>query len=119
MSLPKYRGREVTRAAIKITKAGDGLSDALHVEPVVLDHNDQVYLVLRCEVIDVQHPFADKKARDALVRKCILETVDVAIVDESDVAELLIKNKDRVQRGLDAIAGQGRLDDESGDGDGD
>lgn len=111
MSLPQYGGRDVIAATIKVTKTGDGLSDAMKVEPVALNHGAQVYLVVKCDVVDVQHPYADKKRRDTLLRKHVLEANEVAIVDEAEVAELLIKNRDRVQRGLDSMVGQSNFDD--------
>ena len=41
MGLPEFEGRAVVRSAVKITRAGDGLSEALKLEPTALHHGDE------------------------------------------------------------------------------
>lgn len=48
--LGKYKGRDVVRTTIAIRNAGDGLSDAMAIEPDVLEQGSTVYVVLECTV---------------------------------------------------------------------
>lgn len=50
MTLNRFEGREVVDTTVAITKAGDGLSAALEVEPTELHHKQIVQVVLECEV---------------------------------------------------------------------
>src|SRR5258706_9685039 len=103
--LEQFEGNDVSRSSVKITKAGDGLSDALKLEPIVLHRGDEVYFVLRGKVRYVAFP-PEKKDSVAVMRQHVIDTEDIAIVDEASVAKLLEANRDRVQRGLDSLAGQ-------------
>jgi hypothetical protein len=105
-----FEGDRIARSTVKITKAGDGLSDALKIEPVVFHRGDTVYFVLKGKVRYAAFPPEKKDSAD-VVRQHIIDTEDIAIVDEAAVAKLLADNHDRVQRGLDSIAGQMRTDD--------
>lgn len=50
MTLNRFEGREVVDTTVAITKAGDGLSAALEVEPTELHHKQIVQVILECEV---------------------------------------------------------------------
>lgn len=50
MTLSKFEGRDVVDTTVAITKAGDGLSAALEIEPTELHHKQIVQVVLECEV---------------------------------------------------------------------
>ncbi len=49
-ALTSFDGRDVIKTTIAITKAGDGLSDALKVDPQEFSLGDEVVVVLKCEV---------------------------------------------------------------------
>lgn len=53
--LPMFEGSDVTEATLRITKAGDGLSAALDLEPEALHHGERVYYVLEGLVAQVNH----------------------------------------------------------------
>ncbi|MDQ1429196.1 MAG: hypothetical protein QOK39_2672 [Acidimicrobiaceae bacterium] len=53
--LPDFDGFEVRRSAVRITKAGDGLSEALKVQPRALHYGDEVFYILRGKVAQVNH----------------------------------------------------------------
>lgn len=53
----KYDGRPIRKSSLKITGTGDGLSDALAVEPVDLHPKDVTYVVLEIEAGDVNHKY--------------------------------------------------------------
>jgi hypothetical protein len=50
MTLSQFEGRDVVDTTVAITKAGDGLSAALEIEPTELHHKQIVQVVLECEV---------------------------------------------------------------------
>jgi hypothetical protein len=99
VTLPDYEGLPVRRVAMKITNAGDGLSDSLKLEPILLHHNDEVFVVLRGFVVDVQHPPADKSEPgeiDAVVKTYKVKAAEIAIVEHGDVDALLERNRERL-----------------------
>lgn len=110
----EFEGARVTGARIVITKAGDGLSDSLKVDPVTLHKGEIVTFVLRGRVRKLGFPPAhvDKgEPSDDVVREHTIDTLDIAIVPEAAVAKMLEDERDRVQRGLDSMAGQGAIAD--------
>lgn len=105
--LPRFEGKDVIASSIAIRNAGDGLSAALQVEPVAYNHGHKVYVVLECDVADVQHPPAvANQYGGALVRKHIFKTVAGTVVDEDLVREVL----DAQQKKIEEAAGIQRLD---------
>lgn len=107
--LPAYEGIDVDKATVKITNAGDGLSDALKFEPVALHHGDEVFFVLKGKVVKVTHEPEGKVELDddidELVRVHVVKTFEIAMVDEFDVSELLAKNRERIKKRKDEEAG--------------
>lgn len=105
MALKKYENREVVATTIKITRAGDGLSAALEIDPAELHHDETVYIALKCNVADVQYPRL-KKGSKQLVRKHILETVEAVIVNGQIVAEALEAQRIKVEQaqGIERLA---------------
>lgn len=106
--LPDYEGREVVHSSMKITRAGDGLSEALQLAPVALHHGESVCVVLRGKVIDVQHPQlkSTDEDEDRLVRKHILQTEEITIVDEDDVQAALNQAAEKLATLRDEAAGR-------------
>ena len=56
VKLGKFEGRTVAAAKMTLTGTGDGLSQAMQIDPVVLHHGDEVYLVVKGVVADVRFP---------------------------------------------------------------
>lgn len=105
----EFEGDRISGSRIVVTKAGDGLSDSLKVDPVTLHKGDLVYFVLRGRVRKVGFPPArvDKgEPSDDVVREHTIDTVDIAIVDEAAVAKMLETERERVERGLASMKGQ-------------
>ncbi len=94
MTLHKFEGRDVIGTKIKITGAGDGLSQALAVEPVELRSKETVYVVTECEVGSIT--FEPVKDTDAYTRIQQLRAGTATIVEKSLVAELLQQQKDKI-----------------------
>jgi hypothetical protein len=86
--LPDFDGIEVTRSAVRITKAGDGLSEALKVQPKALHYGDEVYYVLKGTVEQINHK---GDPDDGLTR---VHTVAASSITEVDpkLAEKLLNN---------------------------
>lgn len=111
MALKKFEGHEVIGTKVAITGAGDGLSQALAVEPLELMLGQTVYVVIECEVTAVTHdPVKDTKS---VTRKHKLHAGAATLVDKELVAAVLDDQRQRI----DAARGVERLDftDEGGE----
>lgn len=107
--LGKFERRPVRKSSIKITRAGDGLSEALKFEPVALHVDDEVYFVLRGKVSKVQ--FGKVSADDDdLARVHTIDTIEITSVEKGDVEEFL--------KAADARLAQRRLAESLADGTG-
>lgn len=101
--LNSFEGADVVQSTIRITRAGDGLSEALNVEPVEYHMGDVVHIVLRCRVGPVQ--FKPVKDTDVAVRVHSFVTEMGTVVDASLVETVL----DEQTRKIDAAKGVDRL----------
>lgn len=102
-ALEPFHNMPVNRCAVQITKAGDGLSDALKVDPVELNIGDRVFYVLEGEVGQVKfrriHP-----ASNELERVHVVVTQRVTAVDGADVGAYLDDAEQHVRRALAEIS---------------
>lgn len=96
--LTRFDGKEVVGTAIKVTRAGDGLSAALTVEPAEFHHGDIVNIVLRCEVSKVE--FVPVKDTALLSRVHTLTAGLATIVDDDLVNEVLDQQKRKIEEAL-------------------
>lgn len=113
--LKPFEGREVSSTSIRITNAGDGLSEALEIDPLTLRIGERVYVVLECDVSKIRHePRKAAKGEESdptdLVRVQILRASAATLVDKELVGDAIAAQKDRIQAAKDAAAGQERLD---------
>lgn len=111
--LGKYEGREIVSTGIKIRKTGDGLSEAMKVEPKVMHHGDKVYVVLECDVVDVQHPVEDRKSpeRGGVNRIHILDAGTATFMEEDVVIRAIEDQEEKNRRWQEQQAGVRRLED--------
>lgn len=93
--LSPFDGRDVLRTTIAITKAGDGLSDAMAIDPQEFHHGERVFVVLECEVAKVR--FDPIKDTRALTRVHVLDAGLSTIVDEEVVREVLDSQAARIE----------------------
>lgn len=101
--LPDFEGFEVDRSTIKVTRAGDGLSPSLKVEPRALHQGEDVTLVLRCHVHKVIHePGRDEDG--PLVRVHVLATDEAFLADPGEVHALVSRERSRIKRLEDEAA---------------
>ncbi len=111
MSLKPFEGKSAIGCAVIITKAGDGLSDALKVDPVELHLGDRVFYVLEGEVDQVGFKRLNA-ASNELMRVHRIVTQRITAVDGSDVLAYLEDAESHVRRALAEISDDQRtLDD--------
>lgn len=108
MALKRFEGETVATSTVRVTKAGDGLSEALKLEPVAIKRGSEVFLVLRCTVEQVNHK-PIRGAEGLLTRQHTLATQEVAMVDGDAVKELLAEEAERVRLLQEAADGVVRL----------
>lgn len=118
--LGKFEGRDVIASRITVPNMGGGLNEALDLlEPLKLKHGDEVLLVTRGRVRDVDFPEFKKGDATLLARQHVLTAASVMIVSEADdralVEVMLAANAERIQRAKDSMDGQTRIDDEIDD----
>ena len=108
----KFEGRDVIGARVAITGAGDGLSQALAVEPEELSLGQTVHVVTECVVDKITYERI--KDTDTLVRVQRLKAGTATIVEAEMVADVLAEQR----RKIDEAKGIQALDFTEGDGDG-
>lgn len=94
-ALHRFEGRDVIGTRIAVTNAGDGLSQALAIEPVELTIGQKVTIVLECEVGQVS--FAPVKDTNALHRVQKLKAGTATIIDSSLVQEALDAQRIKIE----------------------
>lgn len=109
-ALSAFDGKPVVRSTIAVTNAGDGLSDALGIDPQEFHHGDRVYVVLECEVSKVSLVPLDKDTPGILVRQHTLRAGTGTIVDEDLVAEQIRRQAERIDVARRRAKGEYTLD---------
>ena len=107
LAIPAFEGTPVTKSAVKITKAGDGLSEALVVEPKALHMGDEVSYVVRGMVSQITH----KTVQGKITRVHTVETTAIAELPENIADGLIEQAAERLSRLRDEKSGQTRLED--------
>lgn len=110
-TLPDYLGRQVTRTAIKITRAGDGLSAGMAIEPELLDPGSTVYVVLECVVDSHEHDRVLDKGNDTglMVLNQVLVAGTGVIIDAEVVKEAIAQQAAKIDRAKEQAQGVQRL----------
>lgn len=102
-----FDGQPVIRTAVKITRAGDGLSEALGADGVPLHLGQEVNVLLGCVVVGADVRPVDKETLDGpLVVKYVLQAGDRAtITDDEDAERQLAEQHRRVlaARGIEPM----------------
>lgn len=106
--LAPFDGRPVVRTTIAVTNAGDGLSEALAVDPRELHHGERVFVVLECEVAKVTFTPV-RGATDLLVRVHTLRAGGATMVDPETVEEQLAAQADRIALAREQAQGIARI----------
>lgn len=85
--LPTFEDEAVDQVQVKITKAGDGLSDALEISPKVYHLGDDFACILRGTVSQVNHKQGSK---ETVVRIHTVTTTGITEV-EIDMAKRILE----------------------------
>lgn len=102
--LTAFEGRDVLQTTLRVTKTGDGLSQAMAIEPAEWHVGDRVTLVVDAVVSKVIHePIKDT---EALVRVHVC-AADAALPVERKVVQKVL---DAHRKALDEAKGQGTLE---------
>lgn len=102
--LTPFEGRDVLQTTLRVTRTGDGLSDAMAIEPQEWHVGDRVALVIDAVVAKVIHePIKDT---EALVRVHVCAAEAALPVERKVVQKVL----DAHARALAESKGQGSLE---------
>lgn len=115
--LESYKGHDVLRTTIAIRNAGDGLSQAMGIDPVELELGSTHYVILKVEVAG--HDYVPIKDTDALELKQVLKATDATLASGADVKALVDAQAERILKAREAAAGITRLEFTDGPEDGD
>jgi len=94
VDLGEFEGRKITKTTIAVTKAGDGLSTAMKIDPVLLHQGDRVYVVLECNVGKVTFdPYDDGVAARVQNLEAGVATLIDADVVKKAIEDQRVKNE--------------------------
>jgi len=102
-ALPTFEDQAVIGSRIKITKTGDGLSEALKVAPIALFLDDEVYYVLQGKVTSVAH-VVDKDGITSRVRT--IKADGIAPIDQETARKAIQTAAEETERIRAEQAGQ-------------
>lgn len=92
--LGDFEGRKITKTTIAVTNAGDGLSQALKIDPILLHQGDKVYVVLEAVVGKVTFdPYDDGVAARVQTLKAGVATIMDSDVVKRAIDEQRVKNE--------------------------
>lgn len=103
-TLHKFEGREVIGTKVKITGAGDGLSQALAIDPEELSHGQIVNVLVECVVDKITYDRV--KDTESLLRIQSLKAGTATIVDKDFVGDKLEAQRVKIEE----AKGVNRLD---------
>lgn len=123
LRLPSFERKPVKKITVKVTNAGDGLSEALRFEPRPLRIGEEVDILIRGRVVAINHKNTADEGDDVEIERVqTIKAAEVAFVDREDAEPLLKAANERMHEhrlneslAADAERGQERLDTEDGD----
>lgn len=104
--LGEFEGRTITKTTIALRKAGDGLSKAQEVDPVILRQGDTVYVVCKATVGTIAFKPDDE---DAVERHTALNVDSATVMDDDVVKNAIAAQEERIQLARDEAEGIKRL----------
>jgi hypothetical protein len=107
-ALPTFEGRDVKKSQLRITGAGDGLSEALALTPKAYHAGETMCLVLKAEVTQINHKA--EKDSDDMIRVHTAVVGSITEVEEGDISSFLADSSERIRKARDAAVGQEALD---------
>lgn len=91
-----FEGRHVIGTKVAITHAGDGLSEAMSIDPEELPLGAVVYVVLECETTRVA--YEPVKDTGTLIRKHTLRAGTATLIEKDSVGQLLEDQRVKIER---------------------
>lgn len=110
--LSPYQGKDVLRTSIAIKGAGDGLSEAMGIDPQELAIGSRGVLVL--EFVVEAHKHKPIKDTNALSLEQILKAGTATLIDSDVVQAALAAQREKIDKAKADASGQPRLVDTSG-----
>lgn len=107
--LPEFEGQEVEASQIRITNAGDGLSEALKIAPRALHHGDDVAILIRGKVTQINHKTAGKGEDEHLIRVHTISATAATELEMDHATKILTAAADNLARRKAEIEGQQQL----------
>lgn len=101
--LPEYLGKPTVRTTIAVTNTGDGLSQAMAVDPVVYEPGSTQYVVIECDV--PSHTFELNEDGDAYELKQKLRGGVAVVVDADLVKRVVDEQRERIRKARDEAQG--------------
>lgn len=95
IELGNFEGKEVLATSVAVTNAGDGLSEALAVDPQILHQGDRGAILLEYEVAKVR--FDPVKDTSGLTRVHILKAKTGTLLDLEEAREKLDAQRARIE----------------------
>lgn len=107
--LRSFEGREVQRATVKITNAGDGLSEALSIQPeeIELDVERSYVLQGKCVRVSIE---TDKHGVTSRVHT--IKTFGISPIDPTVAAKAISQYREVTEKAKADAAGQLMLEEE-------
>lgn len=114
--LQPFEGKPVLRSVVAITGAGDGLSQAMAIEPVEYHQGERVYVVLECTVDKVTfEPIDNTDPGGAQKRKHTFKAGTATVMDSDVVRDAISEQAERITVAKEKAAGVERMLDNDGE----
>lgn len=107
--LPIFEDETVQQSQIRVVGCGDGLSEALKIEPKALHLGEEIFLVLRGSVTQVNH--RQKAGDEPVVRVHTIQTEAVTEIEAGLANKLLTQAALDLEKAKAEIAGQTSIED--------
>jgi len=105
--LGEFEGRTILSTTIQITNAGDGLSAAMKVDPIILHHGEKRYVVLEVDVDKIR--FDPIKDTQGVARVHVLKASTATFIDAAAVEEAIEAQREKIDRANEKAQGITRL----------
>lgn len=111
-ALPDFEDGLVELSQIRITNAGDGLSEALKIAPRALHIDDEVAILIRGRVTQVNHRKKDSRdgEDDTIVRVHTVKALAATEIEMEHAKKILVAAADNLARRKAELEGQMQIE---------